>query len=322
MFVDPMAAKYGAQPDGYPSVHDGLSLVKSDTCESGYKGVSISRAGSITCFQARDGSCLSSRVLTAAGQRWIGLDVSREMLLLADRASLVSGVGALLHSDLGTGLPLRPSRQFDGAISVSALQWLCEPPAGGSLRDVRDALHRLFTSLHGVLRPGAAAVFQFYTTPAAAAGALEAAVECGFRADLIIDLPHATRARKLFLCVRAPVAPVESPKETRVARATHCEEAAGFAPSVLSVPRVRRRVCPIAWPFGAACICCSGWVHAPRPPMPKAPLAMLVAAPTATVAGVAGIDLSAKPRHSRVVAASTKTASARVIGAGGILASR
>ena len=373
MFVDPMAAKYGAQPDGYPSVHDGLSLVKSDTCESGYKGVSISRAGSITCFQARDGSCmlgafptrveaavafarsrettkdvrnhqrqerrlqgkkrkhamsarpevaqpreaaehygggeaqrytaanaqvqqelamrcthllesdldarnqllldlgcgscLSSRVLTAAGQRWIGLDVSREMLLLADRASLVSGVGALLHSDLGTGLPLRPSRQFDGAISVSALQWLCEPPAGGSLRDVRDALHRLFTSLHGVLRPGAAAVFQFYTTPAAAAGALEAAVECGFRADLIIDLPHATRARKLFLCVRAPVAPVESPKETRVARATHCEEAAGFVPSVLSVPRVRRRVCPIAWPFGAACICCSGWVHAPRPPI-------------------------------------------------------
>jgi SAM-dependent methyltransferase len=381
MFVDPMAAKYGAQPDGYPSVHDGLSLVKSDACESGYKGVSVSRAaGSITCFQARDGSCmlgafptrveaavafarsrettkdvrnhqrqerrqqgkkrkhamsarpevaqpreaaehygggeaqrytaanaqvqhelamrcthllesdldarnqllldlgcgscLSSRVLTASGQRWIGLDVSREMLLLADRASLVSGVGALLHSDLGTGLPLRPSGQFDGAISVSALQWLCEPPAGGSIRDVRDALHRLFTSLHGVLRPGAAAVFQFYTTPAAAAGALEAAVECGFRADLIIDLPHATRARKLFLCVRAPLAPlapIESPKETRVARARQCEEQcaepAGVPPSVPSVPRVCRRVCPIAWPFGAACICCSGWLHAPRPPI-------------------------------------------------------
>ena len=59
MFVDPMAAKYGAQSDGYPNVHDGLSLVKSDACESGYKGVSISRAaGSITCFQARDGSCM------------------------------------------------------------------------------------------------------------------------------------------------------------------------------------------------------------------------------------------------------------------------
>jgi hypothetical protein len=51
MFVDPMAAKYGAQSDGYPSVHDGLSLVKSDACESGYKGVSISRAaGSITIY--------------------------------------------------------------------------------------------------------------------------------------------------------------------------------------------------------------------------------------------------------------------------------
>jgi hypothetical protein len=51
-----MVAKHGPQGDGYPDVCNGMQLIKSVTCDSGYKGISVSRTGSTLCFQARDGA--------------------------------------------------------------------------------------------------------------------------------------------------------------------------------------------------------------------------------------------------------------------------
>eukprot|EP00966_Prymnesium_polylepis_P044882 1039535-Prymnesium_polylepis.1 len=102
------------------------------------------------------GSCLSSQVLNnGAGFRWIGLDVAREMLLLAK----VPAGGALVHCDLAAGLPLRSGCRLDGAISVSALQWLCEPPPNGDASDAVRALRRLFDHLRCSLGPSAPAAF-------------------------------------------------------------------------------------------------------------------------------------------------------------------
>lgn len=50
-----------------------------------------------------------------------GLDISEDMLDVAREREVE---GDLCLHDLGHGLPLRPG-SFDGAISISAVQWLC-----------------------------------------------------------------------------------------------------------------------------------------------------------------------------------------------------
>jgi 18S rRNA (guanine1575-N7)-methyltransferase len=68
------------------------------------------------------GSGISGSVLSQKGHMWLGLDISKAMLdVAADREEVE---GDLIHSDMGHGFGFR-SGTFDGAVSVSALQWLC-----------------------------------------------------------------------------------------------------------------------------------------------------------------------------------------------------
>lgn len=60
---------------------------------------------------------------------------------------------------MGQGLPFRPG-VFDGAISISALQWLCYEDS--KAQSARSRLMRFFSSLYGVLKRGARAALQFY----------------------------------------------------------------------------------------------------------------------------------------------------------------
>ena len=162
------------------------------------------------------GSGLSTTALTTAGHVALGIDVARDMIAMIDPQHCCMPV----HSDLSQGLPLRAANNFDGAISVSALQWL-KP----------DGQRALFTTLAGSLRPGASAVLQFYPPkPSDALAALEAARHAGLSARLAIDMPHASsRARKLFLTATR-VASVED-----VAEAAAVEEAAGHALSPIQI---------------------------------------------------------------------------------------
>lgn len=99
------------------------------------------------------GSGLSGRELTAAGHAWVGLDISPAMLQLA--ASADACAGRLGLADMAQGLPLR-SGALDGAVSISAVQWLCGRPGSEAL------LARLFNDLRRCLRPGAKAALQVY----------------------------------------------------------------------------------------------------------------------------------------------------------------
>ena len=63
--------------------------------------------------------------------------------------------GDVLLSDMGHGLPLRPA-SFDGAISISAVQWLCHAA------QPELACRRFFEALRRCLKPKAAAVSQVY----------------------------------------------------------------------------------------------------------------------------------------------------------------
>jgi 18S rRNA (guanine1575-N7)-methyltransferase len=53
---------------------------------------------------------------------WLGLDISKAMLNVASTRDEVEG--DLIHNDMGHGFGFRPGT-FDGAVSISALQWLC-----------------------------------------------------------------------------------------------------------------------------------------------------------------------------------------------------
>ena len=142
------------------------------------------------------GSGLSGEAITEAGHYWTGIDISPSMLAVALSRSVE---GDLICHDLGQGLPFRPS-SFDGAISISVLQWLCN--ADQSTHVPRARLTAFFQSLFSSLRRNARAVFQLYPeTPAQLTLIMEVAVRCGFSGGVVVDYPNSTKAKKYFLCL-------------------------------------------------------------------------------------------------------------------------
>ncbi|KDD73291.1 hypothetical protein H632_c2337p0 [Helicosporidium sp. ATCC 50920] len=140
------------------------------------------------------GSGLSGQTLTEHGHIWLGLDISSAMLSVAQERELE---GDLLLGDLGHGVPVR-SGTFDGAVSISAIQWLCN--ADRSSHDPRRRMRRFFETLYRCLARGARAVLQMYPEDAAQASMLtNAAMKVGFSGGLVVDYPHSTRAKKYFL---------------------------------------------------------------------------------------------------------------------------
>lgn len=140
------------------------------------------------------GSGLSGEQLTDSGHLWVGFDISPAMLEVAVEREVEGDV--CLH-DMGQGLSLRPGT-FDGAISISAVQWLCN--ADKSSHDPRKRLKRFFETLYASLRRGARAALQIYPENTAQAEMLvSAAMKVGFSGGLVIDFPHSTRAKKYFL---------------------------------------------------------------------------------------------------------------------------
>jgi 18S rRNA (guanine1575-N7)-methyltransferase len=140
------------------------------------------------------GSGLSGEALTESGHIWIGTDISPSMLEVAQYREVEGDVA--LH-DLGHGLPFRPG-SFDGAISISAVQWLCN--ADKTINEPRIRLKRFFQTLYACLSKGSRAVLQIYPENTEQASMLVgAAMKVGFTGGLVVDFPHSTRAKKYFL---------------------------------------------------------------------------------------------------------------------------
>eukprot|EP01096_Ripella_sp_DP13-Kostka_P004520 TRINITY_DN16849_c0_g1_i1.p1 TRINITY_DN16849_c0_g1~~TRINITY_DN16849_c0_g1_i1.p1 ORF type:complete len:294 (+),score=92.02 TRINITY_DN16849_c0_g1_i1:111-884(+) len=154
------------------------------------------------------GSGLSGEVLSDQGHTWIGLDISPSMLQVALEREVD---GDVVLSDIGQGVPFRPGA-FDGAISISALQWLCN--ADKASHNPRKRLAVLFQTLYSSLRRGARAVFQFYPENAAQMEMITAAaMRSGFTGGIVVDFPNSTKAKKYFLCLIAgPSASQQLPK--------------------------------------------------------------------------------------------------------------
>ena len=140
------------------------------------------------------GAGLSGEALETMGHRFIGTDISRDMIHAAQKREVD---GDMLQHDMGLGLPFRAG-SFDGAISVSAIQWLCNADRKEHIPQLR--LKKFFDSLYMVLRRGAKAVLQFYPANVHQSNMIvHAATRSGFSGGLVVDYPHSTRAKKHFL---------------------------------------------------------------------------------------------------------------------------
>ncbi|KAL5549351.1 hypothetical protein UlMin_004582 [Ulmus minor] len=140
------------------------------------------------------GSGLSGENLSESGHHWIGLDISPSMLNIAVDREVE---GDLLLGDMGQGLGLRPG-VIDGAISISAIQWLCN--ADKSSHDPRVRLKAFFGSLYRCLARGARAVFQVYPENIdQRVLILRYAMQAGFSGGVVVDFPHSSKKRKEYL---------------------------------------------------------------------------------------------------------------------------
>lgn len=140
------------------------------------------------------GSGLSGSVLEENGHQWVGIDISTAMLDVAQDREVE---GDLLLADMGQGCPFRAGA-FDGAISISALQWLCN--ADKSHHKPVQRLYKFFSTLYACLSRSARAVLQFYPENGEQMELVTAqAMKAGFYGGIVVDYPNSTKAKKFFL---------------------------------------------------------------------------------------------------------------------------
>ncbi|KAL6194490.1 hypothetical protein ACLB2K_035574 [Fragaria x ananassa] len=140
------------------------------------------------------GSGLSGETLSDNGHHWIGLDISHSMLDVALENEVK---GDLLLADMGQGLGLR-SGVIDGAISISAVQWLCN--ADKSSHNPRLRLKAFFGSLYRCLARGAKAAFQMYPENIDQRELIvSSAMRAGFSGGIVVDYPNSSKKRKEYL---------------------------------------------------------------------------------------------------------------------------
>mmetsp|Transcript_25753 Transcript_25753/g.39615 ORF Transcript_25753/g.39615 Transcript_25753/m.39615 type:complete len:274 (-) Transcript_25753:1-822(-) len=145
------------------------------------------------------GTSISGAVLSEHGHMWVGTDISRSMLEVS--ANHGDTEGDLLHSDMGHGFCFRPGT-FDGAVSISALQWLCT--AEKRNQNPMKRLNRFFQSLYACLVKGARCAFQFYpSNPEQVEMITNSAMKNGFTGGMIVDYPNSKKAKKYYLFLMA-----------------------------------------------------------------------------------------------------------------------
>lgn len=145
------------------------------------------------------GSGLSSQCIEEHGHRWVGVDISEAMINVAKDRKADADLDDLqiVQSDLGDGLPFKPG-SFDAAISISALQWLCN--ADKKSHSPAKRLLRLFSTLYTCLTRDGRAVFQFYPeNPQQVELINQQALKAGFTGGIVVDNPDSTRTKKFFL---------------------------------------------------------------------------------------------------------------------------
>jgi len=146
------------------------------------------------------GSGLSGEILTSEdpSHTWIGMDISASMLAVARMERDVDG--DLFLADMGQGVPFRPGT-FDAAISISAVQWLCNAETAEENEAPDRRLKRFFGGLYVSLKRGGRAVLQFYPKDKNQRDMIcKAAISAGFGAGLLEDDGGTKNAKTYLVC--------------------------------------------------------------------------------------------------------------------------
>ncbi|EKD17269.1 bud site selection protein [Drepanopeziza brunnea f. sp. 'multigermtubi' MB_m1] len=148
----------------------------------------------VGCGSGLSGEILSSVDPSEGGPHiWVGMDISASMLDVALQRDLE---GDLMLADIGQGVPFRAGT-FDAAVSISAIQWLCN--AESSEVSSEGRLSRFFNGLYACLKRGGRAVCQFYPKNEQQRTMISgAAIKAGFGAGILEDDPG-TKNAKLYL---------------------------------------------------------------------------------------------------------------------------
>lgn len=138
------------------------------------------------------GSGLCGTLLSEMHIEWIGSDISRDML---ERANVCD---EHIEIDCFEHLPFR-NEVFDGAISVSAIQWVCvsaEPEKQSGV---------FMKEMFRILKSGTVFVAQCYPNTQSHADLLQrAAVTAGFLGGLYTSFPHQSKSKKKYMCLYKP----------------------------------------------------------------------------------------------------------------------
>ena len=148
----------------------------------------------IGCGSGLSGEILSSIPEDDGGPHmWVGMDISSSMLAQALERDVE---GDMLLADIGQGVPFRAGT-FDAAVSISAIQWLCNAESSDVSPEGR--LKRFFDGLYASLKRGGKAVCQFYPKNAQQRSMISnAAIKAGFGAGILEDDPE-TKNVKVYL---------------------------------------------------------------------------------------------------------------------------
>jgi len=129
---------------------------------------------------------------------WVGVDIAPSMLEVALEREVE---GDLFLQDIGQGFGFRPG-SFDGAISISVIQWLLNAETSHPTSSPPRRLARFFTTLHSALRNPSRAVLQFYPSSDDQIQLITAiAQKAGFGGGVVVDYPNSKKAKKVFLCL-------------------------------------------------------------------------------------------------------------------------
>ncbi|XP_011704112.1 PREDICTED: probable 18S rRNA (guanine-N(7))-methyltransferase [Wasmannia auropunctata] len=168
--------------------------IQEKMCERAIELLTLPEDESCLLLDIGCGSGLSGGVLEDQGHVWIGVDISSAMLEVAAERETD---GDLILGDIGQGLPFKAG-SFDGAVSISALQWLCY--ASKASHNPTKRLYRFFSSLYACLSRTARAVLQFYPENSEQVELITAqATKAGFFGGVVVDFPNSTKAKKMFL---------------------------------------------------------------------------------------------------------------------------
>ena len=148
----------------------------------------------IGCGSGLSGEILSSIPEDDGGPHmWVGMDISSSMLAQALERDVE---GDMLLADIGQGVPFRAGT-FDAAVSISAIQWLCNAESSDVSPEGR--LKRFFDGLYASLKRGGKAVCQFYPKNVQQRSMISnAAIKAGFGAGILEDDPE-TKNVKVYL---------------------------------------------------------------------------------------------------------------------------